>query len=1055
MVGSRGTVSLIVLLLFLSLLGYAQGTPTTAPFAVEVTPSASVPLPGSDQQFSTGSLLQLVAAFRLPFFPLVFFDSELGYGSLPLKAGSSVTVLSGGAGVGVEVGLLPWLGVKARGSGGYAWDYLADTGISSGAGSPYLYGGLGFELYPSPEIGVGVEIGFRDYMGLYQGLEASVGARAQMGGAGWPESVQAAGGGGVQPLVLEVRPSASIPLSDSGQKFETGSGVQLAALMNLPFLPILSLKGELGYGDLPLKAGSSVSVLSAGGGLEAELGILPWLAVKAKASGGYYYGFLSDAGISSGGGSGYIYGGAGIDIAVTQDISAGFETGYRNYIGVYQGLEAALGADVHIGGKGWAQRVQPPTAAPQSLSFEVSPIATIPLADSGNKFQAGGLVTLSGRISLPFLPIVFLGGELGYGRLPLKASSSVSVLSAGAVAGVQLGLTPWMSVKARGAGGYYFGYLATSGISAGGGGPYVYGGTGLEFSVSPALAVGLEVGYRYYVGIYQGLETALTSRLALGVQPAPSGGQPVEKNNLPPRPAPLTGETLPQTAKPGIGLEMTKVDLKDVYPVFYKFYDDHSVGSAALHNWEKSPVQSVRVSVYVKEYMDNPKEVKGPDTVSPGADVSVELYALFKKDILANTEDTKVSATISLQYTLNGKPYTANLVQTLKVLKRNALTWDDDRKAAAYVSPNDPTAVRFAKNVAAAVHGQGNQSVEPNLRLAAAIHDALTLYGITYTSDPVATLNSDNKTVDYIQFPQQTLDYRSGKCSDFSALYASMFEAVGLETAFITIPGHIYMAVALTLSPDEARAAFTHRDDLIILDNKVWLPIEITLREGGFMKAWQLGAKEWRENLAKKQAALYPLHDAWKVYEPVGYSSSTTNIKLPADEKIVAAYNSDLDAFVKGEIGQQEAGLIAAVNKATTTAAKSKALNSLAVLHSRFGLYDQAIKELEQVLAKNEYVPSLINLGNIYFVQGDDEKALEFYNRAQVRDPKNPVVLLCVARTNHALENYSLAKKAYAALQVADPDLASKFAYLDLRGDEATRAADASGMKGVILWQDK
>jgi tetratricopeptide (TPR) repeat protein len=308
--------------------------------------------------------------------------------------------------------------------------------------------------------------------------------------------------------------------------------------------------------------------------------------------------------------------------------------------------------------------------------------------------------------------------------------------------------------------------------------------------------------------------------------------------------------------------------------------------------------------------------------------------------------------------------------------------------------------------------------------------------------------------VDYIQFPQQTLDYRSGKCSDFSALYASMFEAVGVETAFITIPGHIYMAVALTLSPDDARAAFTHKDDLIIIDNKVWLPIEITLREGGFMKAWQEGAKEWRENLSKKQAVLYPLHTAWKTYEPVGYSTTTSDIKIPADDQIAKAMSLDLDAFVKGEMGQQELVLTSALSKATTQAAKSKALNSLAVLHSRFGLYDQAVSEFNQVLAKDEYVPALVNIGNIYFLRAGYDKALEFYNRAAKKAPNNPTVLLCVARANHALENYSIAKKAYASLQAVNPDLAKQFAYLDLRGDEATRAADVSGVKGTVVWSE-
>ena len=1043
----------VIFLLFFAMSTYSQGSVTAAPILLEITPAATIPLLDSGQQFSTGSLLEISGLYHLPFLPLAFLNAELGYGSLPLKVATSVSVLSGGVGLGVELGLSPSLSVKLSGSGGYYWGYMADSTIQTGGGNPYVYGGAGLDFSISTEIGVGVELGYRNYLGVYQGLEAALGARIHMGGEGWVEKVKPAGAG-VQPLSFEITRAASVPLMDSRQQFETGRLAEMSGLFHLPFLPLAFLRSELGYGSLPLKASSSVSVLSAGAGVGVELGLLPWLSVKLRGSGGYYYGCLADSATQTGGGNAYVYGGAGFDVAASQDFGIGLEVGYRNYLGVYQGLEAALGARIHMGGEGWVQKVQPAAAGVLPLSFEITPAASIPILDSRQQFITGSLVELSGLFHLPFLPLAFLNAELGYGNLPLKASSSVSVLSAGAGVGVELGLLPWLSAKLRGSGGYYYGYLADSTIQVGGGSPYLYGGAGFDFAMSPGIGVGVEVGYRNYLGVYQGLEAALSTRVALGgaTQAAGTSGTPVEKQPLPLKPAPLQTEQT-QPTKPGTGLELSKINVQDIYPIFYKFYDNHPIGTALLHNSENTPVQNVKVSVFVKEYMDNPKEAKGPDKIDPGAEAIIDLYGLFKKDVLNNTEDTKVSTNISLQYTLGGKTVSSNYVQTIKILKRNALTWDDDRKAAAFVSPNDPTAVRFAKNVAAIVNGQGNQAVEPNIRLAAAIHNALTLYGITYTSDPVATLNSDNKTVDYIQFPQQTLDYRSGKCSDFSALYAAMFEAVGLETAFITIPGHIYMAVALTLNPDEARAAFTRKDDLIILNDKVWLPIEITMREGGFVKAWQYGAKEWRENLAKKQAVLYPLRDAWKVYEPVGYVSTTTEIKIPPEDKIILAFNNDLDAFVKGEMGQQEAVLLAAVNKATTTAAKSKALNTLAVLHSRFGLYDQAIKEFQQVLAKDEYVPSLINIGNIYFVQGNDEKALEFYNRASVKAPNNPVVLLCVARTNHALENYSIAKKAYAALQVADSSLASRFAYLDLRGEEATRAAEASGAKGVVLWQ--
>jgi tetratricopeptide (TPR) repeat protein len=689
--------------------------------------------------------------------------------------------------------------------------------------------------------------------------------------------------------------------------------------------------------------------------------------------------------------------------------------------------------------------IKPLTSGPTVLSFApiwigLEPALTIPLGDSTNYFSLGGAGAIVGEYRLPFFPLAMARAELGYAYTPILARQAVSFSSASAGMGISYNIIPALGVKAYVDGGATYGFF-NSNTGAGYWNPFVKTGVDVYLDFPPGLTVNVGGSFLYQVGLYMGVGAELGVSYGLG--------KPVVVQKFERAPA-----NLPEKAQPlKTGLEFSLVNISDIYPVFYKFYDNHPIGSAYLHNWDKSPVQNVKVSVLVKEYMTDPKEVQGPDRIEPGKDATFDLYALFRKEVLDNTEDTKVSANITLSYVENGKPITVNTVQTLNILKRNSLTWDDDRKAAAFVSPNDPTAVKFAKNVASIVSGKGNTSVEPNIRLAAALHDALTLYGLTYTSDPVATLNSDNKTVDYIQFPQQTLDYRSGKCSDFSALYASMFEAVGLETAFITIPGHIYMAVALSLGPDDARAAFTHKDDLIIKDNKVWLPIEITLREGGFLSAWQLGAKEWRENLAKNQAVLYPLHDAWKIYAPVGYSNTTADIKIPADDKIVQSMSDDLVAFVKGEMGSQETALQAAATKASGPA-KEKALNSLAVLHSRFGMYDQAMKEYQQILGKDEYLPALINFGNIYFMQAAYDKALEYYNRAAKKAPKNPTVLLCVARANHALENYSIAKQAYADLKTVDPDLAAQFAYLDLRGDEATRAADASGLGKKVVWSE-
>ena len=68
--------------------------------------------------------------------------------------------------------------------------------------------------------------------------------------------------------------------------------------------------------------------------------------------------------------------------------------------------------------------------------------------------------------------------------------------------------------------------------------------------------------------------------------------------------------------------------------------------------------------------------------------------------------------------------------------------------------------------------------------------------------------------------------------------------------------------------------------------------------------------------------------------------------------------------------------------------------------------------------------------------------------RANVAHPGHPRVVLAMARTNHAMENYGLVRDLYAQLQEMDAALAERFAYLDLRGAEATRAAEVTGLGG-------
>jgi tetratricopeptide (TPR) repeat protein len=193
------------------------------------------------------------------------------------------------------------------------------------------------------------------------------------------------------------------------------------------------------------------------------------------------------------------------------------------------------------------------------------------------------------------------------------------------------------------------------------------------------------------------------------------------------------------------------------------------------------------------------------------------------------------------------------------------------------------------------------------------------------------------------------------------------------------------------------------------------------------------------------------VHDAWTSYESVGFASDIAPITMPADAQVVKAYTTSVESFVNSQISTQEATLLADINK---SADPTKSTNRLGVLYARNGLFDKAEVQFNKLAAK-EYVPALINLGNIYYSwRKDPVKALGFYTRAQKKDATAVGAWLGIARVNNDQENYGAARDAFNQVRQLSPDLATQFAYLDLRGDESARAADISGAKSVLVWED-
>ncbi len=697
------------------------------------------------------------------------------------------------------------------------------------------------------------------------------------------------------------------------------------------------------------------------------------------------------------------------------------------------------------------------TVEERPFSVALQPAFVLPLQGEDTLFRAGFGVSAGGMWDLPAVPALLLSANASVTRVPLNnETDAVLTNSLTAAAGLELGLGERLSLRALGgAGPFGAGLLADDAEFSMEWRACLWGSGGVSFRLLPALSLSFDAVYREFLGLYRDLNFSLGTAFHFG------GGDGRART---PRERPVDRPQLMQKEELEIDEERVVLEtefgtlelaMDPLFPVFYSHYDDSPVGTATVTNTGRHSVEDVTVSFYIGQYMDNAKESNAVDEITSDESADIDIYGLFTNDILEITEGSKLSARFDLTYTLRGEEKSEEFIQTIDTHNRNALTWDDDRKICAFVTAKDPAIMRFARNVSGYIQSSTGRGMNQNLMSAMGLHEALDCYGMHYIKDPTTPyeqLSQQTHTIDYLLFPRQTLEYQGGDCDDLSAMYCALLESLGVETAFITIPGHIYVAFALDMSPEQARSTFKYPDELIFREGDSWVPVEVTLREEGFLAAWQQGAKQWREYNQVEQAGFYPVHQGWDTYTPVGLPGSANLNSLDSNE-IVEEFSEELLAFVDREIAAEVASVQVRMDSQPRD---PRWPNRLGIVYARYGVDAQAVKYFEQALElRSDYAPAMVNLGNIHYLQGNLFKALDYYEAAQSRAPDDPGVLLNIARANHDIENYGTARRAYSQLQEVSPSLANRFAYLGLRGEEAARAAQAGDVEGVILWSDE
>ena len=655
----------------------------------------------------------------------------------------------------------------------------------------------------------------------------------------------------------------------------------------------------------------------------------------------------------------------------------------------------------------------------------------VPLEISRAVFTPVGITTgLDAVFPLSFIRPAYLSGKLNYTDFGMRADNSVSLVSLAIGAGYTWEVAPPLQLRFRAAGGMYTGFLNSPAVdpttqtlydNQGGYGGFLFGGIDAEYFLGPAFSIGLQMGYTNYLGLTQGVRVGASAILNLEGM----------SSNVVLRPS----------------------QLKPIFPSLAKSYKTAGAGTLEIRNDERFPIKDVRVTYQIKDVMSEPTDCGSFPVLQPGEHRLLNLVAVLGEAGMLLTSDGRHTADVVLRYTINGRPTTLSSSAVVPVFNRNAMTWDDDRKVAAFVNSKDPDVLAFAKAVSGITHDPGMSSVNLNLRLAMALFDAMGQYHISYIRDPntpaYTEASQSDTMLDFLQYPNQTLKYKGGDCDDLSILYTSLMESIGIESAFITVPGHIYTAFSLDILPAEIKKIYGSDKDFIIIDGKAWMPLEITMVGGSFVDAWRKGGSEWDEASTKGLANLYPVEEAWKTWDCSGSPPDIGVISALDIADAGSRYKIEMNDFASLQLDAQISPLLAALDKNPRDA---KALNRLGIVYGGYGRAADAEIVFKRAWEGSSYLPALVNLGNLYLLQGQTNEAVDTFDQVLGQAPRNTTAVAGLAKAYKVLGEQRRVDDCIASLKQIDQGLAESIAYLSSETQSLTRASEAV-VHTAISWE--
>jgi tetratricopeptide (TPR) repeat protein len=505
-------------------------------------------------------------------------------------------------------------------------------------------------------------------------------------------------------------------------------------------------------------------------------------------------------------------------------------------------------------------------------------------------------------------------------------------------------------------------------------------------------------------------------------------------------------------------ISFNEVTFPPLYAAMQSYYAKNPFAKVEIRNVEKYPITDVQVSFQQAGYMDTPTQLKTIPSIDPGKTIEVPVVASFNGEVFNTNGDTPLNGEIMVEYTSHNRPAKQSLPVSYTLFDRTSISWDDDRKAAAFITKADTALRNYATFIRQAVKDRTVPGYSEPVQTAMALYYALKELGVIYQlalTSSFAQAQANPLVVDHVHLPRETLQRKAGDCSDLTALFCAIMESVGIPTGYITVPGHIYPVFGTRVPTASFRELHPDKAMTFDVEGELWIPVEMTLvGTSDFLTAWRTGVEEWRAlEKEPKNRAIFFTAKAQEVFRPVGLKEEDLGLQYGDPKKIADNFRSSADKIVDA--------VIDSYTKAALDSNAKSDFNKLGIVAAQYGRWDEAAKALNTALALDRnYLSAEVNLGNVYFLQQDYQGALKVFHQAQdamdAEGRQGPGlyarILLNISRSYYELENYEQAALYYDKAAAVDPVLVNSYGYLKSGkgGGSGSRAAEASGPKALF-----